>query len=71
MGCFERGRKGERERKRERERERKRRGKHRGDKSTKRAEKVRSNIKREEGVELKTTGIPEVGWFRLCLKQNM
>ena len=51
---------------RERERERgKKRGKHRGDESTKRAEKVRSNIEPE------TTRIPEVGWSRLCLKQNM
>ena len=62
----------EREREREREEERrKKRGKHRGGESTKRAEKVRSSIKREEGVELETTGIPEVGRSRLCLKQNM
>ena len=61
-----------REREREREREnRKKRGKHNGDESIKRAEKVRNNIKREEGVELEIIGIPEVRWFRLCLKQNL
>ena len=60
------------EREREREREnRKKRGKHNGDESIKRAEKVRNNIKREEGVELEIIGIPEVRWFRLCLKQNL
>ena len=61
----------EREKRREgnKERERERRGKHNGDEITKRAEKVRSNIKREEDVELETTGILEVGQSRLCLKQ--
>ena len=46
-------------------------GKHSGDESTKRAEKVRSNIKREEDAKLETTGILEVGQSRLCLKQNL
>ena len=43
--------------------------KHNGDEITKRAEKVRSNIKREEAIELETTRILEVGRSRLCLKQ--
>ena len=62
----------EREREREREEEkRKKMGKHSGDESTKRAEKVRNSIKREKGVELETIGIPKVGRFWLCLKQNL
>ena len=66
-----RGRRGEKATQRERERERKKRGKHSGDESTKRAKKVRSSIKREDDVELETTGILEVGRSRLCLKQNL
>ena len=59
-----------REGNKEREREnRNKRGKHNGDEITKRAEKVRSNIKREEAIELETTRILEVGRSRLCLKQ--
>ena len=66
----EKRREGNKEREREREREnRNKRGKHNRDEITKRAEKVRSNIKREEDVELETTGILEVGQSRLCLKQ--
>ena len=65
-----RGRRGEKATEREREREnRNKRGKHNGDEITKRAEKVRSNIKREEAIELETTRILEVGRSRLCLKQ--